>query len=115
MVSEVIIWLYIIRGEQGRYYTGITNDIDRRLKEHRSGASKSTVRYGEIELVWTKTFRDRKEARDWEVMIKKKGAKRWLKTYGQLNEKAIEGEGIVKGKSGVSSKEKYSRTKGNQA
>ncbi len=81
MMGELIIWLYIIRGEHGRYYTGITNDIERRLKEHRSGASRSTVRYGVIELVWSKTFRDRKEAREWEVRIKKKGAGRWLKTY----------------------------------
>jgi len=83
MVSEVIIWLYIIRGSNGRYYTGITNDIGRRLKEHRSGASKSTVRYGVIELIWTKVFSDRKEAREWEVRVKNKGAGRWLKTYVQ--------------------------------
>jgi len=81
MIVEVIIWLYILKGSNGRYYTGITNDIDRRLKEHRGGNSKSTARYGVIELVWSKTFSDRKEAREWEVRVKNKGAERFLRTY----------------------------------
>ncbi len=85
MEDVVTIWLYIIRSREGKYYTGITNDIARRLKEHRSGESKSTRHYREIELIWTKVFRDRKEARGWEVLIKKKGAARWLKTYAESN------------------------------
>ncbi len=82
MNVEAVIWLYVIRSREGKYYTGITNDIDRRLKEHRGGESKSTKDYRDIELVWTKVFRDRKAARTMEVVIKKRGAARWLKTYG---------------------------------
>jgi len=82
MNDAVIIWLYVIRSLEGKYYTGITNDISRRLKEHRGGESKSTKNYRGIELVWTKVFRDRKEARAMEVRIKKRGAARWLKVYG---------------------------------
>ena len=58
MNVEAVIWLYVIRSDQGKYYTGITNDIGRRLKEHRGGESKSTKNYRGIELVWTKVFRD---------------------------------------------------------
>lgn len=91
-MGELIIWLYIIRSDQGRYYTGITNDLARRMKEHRSGASRSTRRYNNIEMVWTKTFRDRNEAREWEVRVKQKGAGRWLKSYADSNkENWIEG------------------------
>ncbi len=106
MEGEGIIWLYIIRSREGKYYTGITNDIARRLKEHRSGVSKSTRHYREIELVWTKTFRERREAREWEVLVKKKGAARWLKTYAEKNkEEWIEGV-KEEGESGMSNQEK---------
>lgn len=81
MNVEAVIWVYIIRGSRGKYYTGMTNDIARRMSEHKGGQSRSTKSYGDIELVWTKGFKDRKEARSMEVMIKKKGAKGWLKTY----------------------------------
>jgi len=92
MNVEAVIWLYVIRSREGKYYTGITNDIERRLKEHRGGESKSTKNYRGIELVWTKVFSERKEAREWEVRIKKKGAGRWLKTYADKNkENWIEG------------------------
>ena len=87
MNEEAVIWLYVIRSREGKYYTGITNDIVRRLKEHKNGVSKSTRNYRGIELVWTKTFSERKEARVWEVRIKKKGAGRWLKTCADRDKK----------------------------
>ncbi len=85
MNEEAVIWLYILRSDQGVYYTGITNDLGRRMKEHRIGASRSTKRYRNIELVWIKVFEDRSEARRWEVKVKQKGAGRWLKTYADKN------------------------------
>ncbi len=103
---EAIIWLYIIRSEQGKYYTGITNDIERRMREHRSGAGRSTRSYRGIELVWMKTFRERKEAREWEVLVKKKGAGRWLKVYGGVGEMVGEEGEQKKKEAGVSKKEK---------
>lgn len=82
MEREEIIWVYILRGENGLHYTGITKDLARRMKEHRSGTSRSTRKYGEIEVIWTNGFRGRKEARAMEILIKKKGAARFIKTYG---------------------------------
>lgn len=83
MEKVPIIWVYILRGENGKYYTGITNDIARRLKEHRNGGSRSTRQYGAIELMWTHTVRERKQARELEVLIKHKGAARFIERYGQ--------------------------------
>ena len=105
MNVEAVIWLYVIRSNEGKYYTGITNDIDRRLKEHRGGESKSTKSYRGIELVWTKVFSDRKEARRMEVIVKKKGAGRWLKTYAEKNKSEWIKEEKEQGKSGVSKQE----------
>ena len=80
-----IIWVYILRGENGKYYTGITNDIARRLKEHRNGGSRSTRQYGAIELIWTKTVSERKQARELEVLIKRKGARRFIERFGEVH------------------------------
>lgn len=81
---EQTIWVYIIKSEQGRHYTGITNDIFRRFREHKGGLSKSTARFRSIELVWLKGYSNRERAREIEVRIKKKGAARWMKVYGEL-------------------------------
>lgn len=79
---DAIIWIYIIRGANGKYYTGITNHIIRRLKEHRSGSSRSTRRYGAIKLVWTHTVGERKQARELEILIKRKGAGKFIEKFG---------------------------------
>ena len=36
-----MFFVYIIETEDGTYYTGQTNDLERRLTEHLSGSSKS--------------------------------------------------------------------------
>ncbi len=75
-------WVYILRMSNGKYYTGITNDLDRRITEHKQGRSKSTRRYLPLEIQWIRIEKTRKEARALEVKIKSRGARRFLKTYG---------------------------------
>jgi putative endonuclease len=36
-MSEARWWVYMIRTQGGRFYTGITTDIERRFREHRDG------------------------------------------------------------------------------
>lgn len=83
MESEQQVWVYILKGANGKHYTGITNDIARRMKEHMAGGCKSTKRYGLLTIEWMYLARNRKEARELEVLIKKKGARQFMKTYGQ--------------------------------
>lgn len=90
---DTVIWVYILRGENGKYYTGITNDIARRMKEHRGGQSRSTRKYGAIELVWTHNMRDRKTARELEVLIKRKGARKFIEKFGEIG--IIESEKVM--------------------
>jgi len=75
-------WVYILRLSNGTYYTGLTNDLNRRMKEHRTGGSKSTRKHLPAELVWIRLRETRIEARELEVKIKRRGARRFMKTYG---------------------------------
>jgi len=38
-----VYFVYIIETEDGTYYTGMTNDLARRFKEHLSGKSRSAA------------------------------------------------------------------------
>ncbi|HWR95073.1 MAG TPA: GIY-YIG nuclease family protein [Flavobacterium sp.] len=46
----------------GRHYKGQTSDIDKRVKEHNSGKTKSTKGYMPWKLVYFETFETREEA-----------------------------------------------------
>jgi len=55
------------------YYTGITNNLYRRLYEHKTGYNKGsyTSRRLPVKLVYVAIFRDVREAISWEKKIKK--------------------------------------------
>ena len=64
--------VYIVRCRDESYYTGITNDIERRLEEHSFGESPDS--YTEVrrpvKLVFVETFNDFAIAEQWEKKIK---------------------------------------------
>ena len=39
-------WVYVLRGASGRHYIGSTNDLKRRVDEHRRGGTHTTKRFG---------------------------------------------------------------------
>ena len=65
-------WVYIVRGAQ-RYYIGSTEDLERRIAEHRRGNNHTTRRLGgEVILVAAKELRSMSEARTLETQLKRK-------------------------------------------
>jgi predicted GIY-YIG superfamily endonuclease len=65
-------WVYILRGDR-RYYIGATEDIQRRLVEHKRGSNHTTRRFGsQIEVVMAKEFPSMAEARKVERTLKAK-------------------------------------------
>lgn len=63
--------LYILRLSDNSLYTGITNDIDSRLKKHREGKGSKYVRSRlPLELVYTEEHDDRSSASKKEAKIK---------------------------------------------
>jgi len=65
--------VYILRSASDRYYIGSTDNLERRLTEHRRGSNHQTHRFGkEIELVASKEFISMQEARKFERTLKQK-------------------------------------------
>lgn len=65
-------YLYILRLSDSSLYTGITNDIKRRLEQHRNGNGSKYVRSRlPLELVYREEYNDRSSASKKEMQIKK--------------------------------------------
>ena len=76
--KQVVICVYVLYLSNGMYYTGMTGNLDRRMKEHKNGESRSTKRFLPMELIFVARIEGRKKARLLEVRIKSRGAKQWL-------------------------------------
>lgn len=64
-------YVYVIRSlKDGKNYTGITSDIDRRLREHNSGQTKSSKTRIPFMLIYFEEAADRKLARERESHLK---------------------------------------------
>lgn len=65
-------YVYILKCKDGSYYTGITNNIDRRLWEHQEGVNNGCYTYKRrpVELVYFETFNDVNQAINFEKQIK---------------------------------------------
>ena len=65
-------YVYILRCGDGSLYTGISDDVPRRLEAHRSGkGAKYTRGRGPLELVFTQQTEDKSAALRREAEIKK--------------------------------------------
>ncbi len=72
MTSDAWV-VYIIRCADKSYYTGITNDLERRLKQHngeQKGGAKYTSHRRPVALVYTESSPDRSSATRRELQIK---------------------------------------------
>lgn len=90
--SSTPVTVYILLCADGKYYTGITADIKRRLKEHHSGRTAFTAHRLPLTVVWSEVHTGYKIAARIEKAIKKRGAKRFLNDllrYAQLNSQGI--------------------------
>lgn len=68
--------VYMLECKDGSYYTGITNEIQRRIEEHNDSSPKSkAARYTRarqpVKLIYTQNCENRKEASKREFAIKK--------------------------------------------
>ncbi len=67
----MVFWTYMLRGSDGRYYTGHTDNLERRIAEHQHGGfCDFTSRRKPVTLAWSQDFATRVEALEAERRIK---------------------------------------------
>jgi len=68
--------VYILLCANNRYYTGSTEDLSNRLKEHTKGKVDATKNLLPVHLKFYQVFKDIKTARSVEYQIKKKKSRK---------------------------------------
>jgi len=65
-------YVYILKCNDGSYYTGVTNNIEKRFTEHNNDNSTTSYTYKRrpVELVYSQQFNDIKQAIELEKQIK---------------------------------------------
>ena len=75
-----MFYTYILKSEKnGRFYTGFTNNLRRRLTEHNNGESYFTKRDKPYLLVYYEACLNEEDARAREIFLKTGMGKRFVK------------------------------------
>lgn len=78
-------YVYMLRCGDGSLYTGITDDVEKRLAAHRAGkGAKYTRGRGPLELVYTEEQPDKPAALRREYAIKRLPRKKKLELFEQM-------------------------------
>ncbi len=72
--------VYVLKDKNGKLYKGMTNNMERRLREHRSGHTKTTKKMKDVEVVYTEKYDTFTEARKRELYLKSAVGRRFLKS-----------------------------------
>lgn len=77
---NLMFYVYVIRSRKnGRLYTGSTNDLRKRLKQHNEGKSTWTKNRGLWELIYYEDCLNEQDARSREKYLKSGMGKRYIK------------------------------------
>ena len=73
--------MYILSLKDGRHYCGITNNVDRRLNEHKNKRKSWASKIGVIKIEYVVRFDDRKQAAKTERKVKIFGVTKFLRYF----------------------------------
>jgi putative endonuclease len=71
---------YILKDKTGKLYKGSTNNLRRRLIEHRNGKTITTSKMKDIFVAYTEEFGSIESARKRELYFKSAAGRRFLKS-----------------------------------
>jgi len=71
--------VYVLRDNRSQLYKGMTNNLARRIAEHRRGKTKTTSRMNNLNIVYLEEYEGFDEARKREVYLKTAAGRRFLK------------------------------------
>ena len=71
--SIYYLFVYILECSDGSYYTGVTNNLDKRILQHQNGLNPEAYTFTRrpVKLVFWEGFADANYAIQWEKRIKK--------------------------------------------
>lgn len=76
-----MFYTYVLKSKKnGRLYTGYTNDLRKRFKEHNDRQSTYTKSRGPYELIYYEACMNESDARSRELYLKAGKGKRYLKS-----------------------------------
>ena len=78
LLQEYVLRLYTPKYCLGRWYIGMSADIQNRLAEHNAGRVRSTKGYKPWRIIYTEQFASKTDARKREIQIKRSGIIRKL-------------------------------------
>ncbi len=73
-------FVYVLQDSRGKLYKGLTNNLSRRLSEHKSGQTRSTKYLINPRIVYTEEYDSFEQARSREVYLKTAAGRKFLKT-----------------------------------
>ncbi len=71
--------VYILKDINGKFYKGMTNNKNRRLREHRSGKTITTSKMMDFELIYEEQYNNKADARKRELYLKTAAGRRFIK------------------------------------
>ncbi len=75
------VWVYALRFTDDTIYVGMTNDLDRRMTEHKRRQSPSTRKFtGDFEIIYQQNFTDYVQARRHEKYLKSGSGRKLLES-----------------------------------
>ncbi|MDP2668541.1 MAG: GIY-YIG nuclease family protein [bacterium] len=72
-------WPFVLRDSRGKLYKGCTNNLKRRLLEHRSGHTITTSKMRDLVVVYQEEYDTFEQARARELYLKSAAGRRFLK------------------------------------
>jgi len=72
--------VYILQDADGNLYKGATGNLERGLREHKNGGSKTTKRMQDFKVIYTEEYNSWESARKRELYFKSAAGRRFLKT-----------------------------------
>ena len=76
-----------MQGKDGKLYKGLTNNLKRRLREHKSGKTKTTKKMTNLKVVYTEQYLDFNQARKRELYLKTAAGRRFIRKILPKNNK----------------------------
>ena len=76
--------VYVLQDNEGKLYKGYSNNLTRRLREHRSGHTKTTSKMRDLRVVYTEEYDNLNSALRREKYLKSAAGRRFLKTKMRL-------------------------------